>query len=169
MANTAKPVALPISAAEPTSSATIAVQTGQAIGFAKSRVEEMSTKSREAMEMGLKSVDAVATMSRGNVDAIVEASRVAAGAFEAISKEVADYSKQRVERTTSAARAMTQAQSLPELLQLQGDFARAEFAAAIAETTRLSQTVFATLGAIFEPLQQQAMAAAQSKDAPKNR
>lgn len=168
MAHNVKAAAAPTPAAEPALQAPMAIQADQAISIAKSRLEEIATKTREAMEMGLKSVDAVATLSRGNVDAMLESSRVAAGAFEAITMEVADYSKQRVERTTSAARALTQAQSVQEMLQLQGEFARAEFTAAVAETTCLSRAIFATLGAIFEPLQQQALSAARTKDTSKD-
>lgn len=154
--------------AQPTPVAMLTTSAEQAMTIAKTRFEDIATKSREAMELGMKAVDVAATRSRGNVDVLLESSRVASGAFEAIAKEVAEYFKQRVERTTSAARALTQAKSVPELVQMQGDFARAEFAAAISETTRFSQAMFAAVSAIFAPLQQQAMAAAQTADPSKD-
>ena len=168
MANNTKAANPAAPSAEPAPATMMTTQTQQAITFANSRFEDFASKSREAMDLGLKSVDIAATMCRGNVDALLESSRVASGAFEAIAKDVADYSKQRVERTTSAARALTQAKSVPELVQMQGDFARAEFAAAIAETARLSQAMFGAMSAIFEPLKQQAIATAHIADPSKD-
>ena len=164
MANTTK-AATP---AEPTTQATpVAMMTTsaeQALTIAKARFDDIATKSREAMEMGLKAVDVAAATSRSNVDALLESSRMASGALEAIARDVANYAKQRADRTTAAARALTEAKSVPELVQMQGDFARAEFAAAIGETARLSQAMFAAMGGIFAPLQQQALAAAKSME-----
>jgi phasin family protein len=167
MANTAKPAAS--SAAEPTAAATavtaLTAQADQAIGFAKNSLEQVTAKSREAMEQGLKAMDTVTSMSNGNVDALLESSRAASGAFQSIAEEVAQYSKQSVERTTAAVRAMADAKTVPELIQVQSDFARTEFAAAIAETTRLAQTVFATMTAIAAPLQSRVMAVVPTKEA----
>lgn len=168
MANNTKAATPAEPATQPTPVAMMTASSEQAMTIAKARFEDIATKSREAMELGLKAVDGAAAASRGNVDALLESSHVASGAFEAIAKEVADFSKQRVERTTSAVRALTQAKSVSELVQLQGDFARAEFAATIAESTRLSQAMFAAVGAMFAPLQQQAMAAVETADPSKD-
>ena len=164
MANNAKAATPAEPATQPTPVAMMTASSEQAMTIAKARFDDIATKSREAMEMGLKAVDVAAATSRGNVDALLESSRMASGALEAIARDVADYAKQRADRTTAAARALTEAKSVPELVQMQGDFARAEFAAAIGETARLSQAMFAAMGGIFAPLQQQALAAAKSME-----
>ncbi len=164
MANNAKADTPAEPATQPTPVAMMTASSEQAMTIAKARFDDIATKSREAMEMGLKAVDVAAATSRGNVDALLESSRMASGALEAIARDVADYAKQRADRTTAAARALTEAKSVPELVQMQGDFARAEFAAAIGETARLSQAMFAAMGGIFAPLQQQALAAAKSME-----
>lgn len=144
--------------------ALITTQTDQAIKQAKANVEQMAVKSREVIEQNLKTVNLVTEMTRGNVDALLESSRVASGGLQSIAQEVADYSKRALERTASAAHSLTQAKTAPELIQLQNEFARAEFNAAIAEVAKLSEAMFKTMTAVFEPLQKQAMAAAQIKD-----
>ena len=164
MANNAKADTPAEPATQPTPVAMMTASSEQAMTIAKARFDDIATKSREAMEMGLKAVDVAAATSRGNVDALLESSRMASGALEAIARDVADYAKQRADRTTAAARALTEAKSVPELVQMQGDFARAEFAAAIGETARLSQAMFAAMGGIFAPLQQQALATAKSME-----
>jgi hypothetical protein len=81
-----------------------------------------------------------------------------------IAQEVADYGKQTFERTTAAGQTMARARTAPELIQLQTEFARTEFTTAIAEYSKLSQTMFQTMTAMFEPLQKQAITAAQIRD-----
>jgi len=144
--------------------AMMTAQTEQGIAMAKANFEQIAAKSREAMEQSLKTVDSITEMARGNVDALLESSRLASGGFQAIARDVAEYSKQSMERTTSAARTLSTAKTAPELIQLQSEFARAEFASAIAEISKLSQKMFKTMTVVFEPLQKQAMAAAQVKD-----
>ena len=168
MANNAKTADPAAATAQPAPAAMLTTSAQQAMTMAQTRFKDVAAKSREAMEMGLKAVDVAAATSRSNVDALLESSRMASGALEAIARDVADYAKQRADRTTAAARALTEAKSVPELMQMQGDFARAEFAATIAESTRLSQAMFAAVGAMFAPLQQQAMAAAQAVDPSKD-
>lgn len=140
------------------------VQTEQAIRQSKATFEQIATNSRAAMEQSLKAVNAITTMTRGNVEALLESSRLASGGIQTIAHEIANYSKRTLERTTSAARALTLAKTAPELMQLQNEFARVEFDNAVSEVSTLSETMFETMTAIFEPLQKQAIAAAQIKD-----
>jgi hypothetical protein len=147
-----------------TPAAMMTAQTEQAITMAKDSFEQVATRSREAMEQGMKTVNVVTEMTRGNVEAFLESSRAASSGLQVIAQEVTEYTKESMERTASAARAMTQARTAPELIKLQSEFARAEFVTAIAEYTKLSQTMFQTMSAIFEPLQKQALTAAQIKD-----
>lgn len=161
MNNTTKKNAEPVT---PSSAALMTAQTEQAITMAKSSFEQVATKSREAMEQSMKTVGTVTEMTRGNVDALLESSRTAAGGIQVIAQEVADYGKQTFERTTAAGRTMALARTAPELFHLQSEFARTEFTTAIAEYSKLSQAMFQTMTAMFEPLQKQAITAAQIKD-----
>lgn len=146
------------------SAAMMTAYTDQAIKQAKANFELIAAKSREAMEQSLKTFNVVTEMTRGNVDALLESSRAASGGLQTIAQEVADHSKRTLERAASAARNLTQAKTTPELIELQSEFARAEFKNAIVEITILSESMFKTMAAIFEPLEKQAMAAAQIKD-----
>jgi hypothetical protein len=148
--------------------AMMTAQTEQAITMAKASFEQVANKSREAMAQNLKTVDVITEMTRGNFDALLESSRVASGGFQVIAQDVAAFSKHSMERTAAAAKSLSQAKTAPELMQLQGEFARAEFGTAIAEMTKLSQAMFTTMTAVFEPLQKQAVIAAQIKDVLKD-
>lgn len=146
------------------SGAVITAQTEQAIELAKTNFEKIATHSRDAIEQSLKTVNVVTGMTRGNVDALLESSRLASSGIQEIAKEIAAYSRNSLDRTASAARAMMVAKTSPELTKIQGEFARREFESAISEVSSLSETMFETMSAIFEPLQKQALAAAQISD-----
>ena len=164
MPNQTKKNAEAVPAAMANAAAMMTAQTEQAINLAKASFEQIAIQSREAMEQSLKTVSVVTEMTRGNVEALLESSRAASGGMQAIAQEVADYSKQTSERTTTVARSLALAKTAPELMKMQSEFAQSEFATAIAEVSKLSQTMFQTMTAIFEPLQKQAITAAHIKD-----
>lgn len=143
---------------------TMTLQSEHAISMAKEGFEQMSKLSQQAMEQGLNSVNAITEMSRGNVDALLASSRAATGGLQAIAAEVAEFSKRSFDRTTSAAQDLGRARTAPDVMKLQTAFAKNEFASAIAEYSKLSQTMFATMSAMFEPLQKRAVTAAQIAD-----
>lgn len=125
----------------------------------KATFEQVATKSREAIEHGMKSVDEMAGMARGNVEAMLASSRAATSGIEAIAREVADFSRKTFEETTAAARAMTTVKTPNELMQLQNDFAKTQFDAAVAEMSKLSETMVKLMGEVFEPMQARAAVA----------
>jgi hypothetical protein len=141
-------------------------QTEQAIVLAKANFEYIAHKSREAMEQSIQTANFLAIMTRGNVDALLASSRVATGSLQSMANEVADYSKTTLERTTAAARALQQAKSATELMELQSAFARTEFTSAISEVLKLSEAMFQTMTAVFEPLQKQAVESLAMKQLP---
>lgn len=139
---------------------TMSGQAETAMAQGKATFEQVASKSREAIEHGMKSVDEIAGMARVNVEAMLASSRAAAQGIEAIAREVADFSRKSFEETTAAARAMTTVKTPNELMQLQNDFAKTQFDAAVAEMSKLSETMVKLMGEVFEPMQARAAAAA---------
>ena len=133
--------------------------TENAMAQGKATFEQVATKSREAIEHSMKSVDEMAHMARGNVEAMLASSRAAAQGIESIAREVADFSRKTFDETTAAARAMTTVKTPNELMQLQNDFAKTQFDAAVAEMSKLSETMVKLMGEVFEPMQARAAVA----------
>lgn len=139
-------------------------QAEQAITMAKASFDHMATKSKDAMEKGIKTVNAMTEMNRGNVEALLDSSRVAMSGLQVMASNVADYSRQSFERANAVAPSIARARTVPELMQLQYDVARAEFANAVAEYSKLSQSMFQTMSAMLEPLQKRVVSVAEIKD-----
>jgi phasin family protein len=138
---------------------TMTNQTENAMAQGKATFEQVASKSREAIEHGMKSVDEMAGMARGNVEAMLASSRAAAQGIEAIAREVSDFARKSFEETTAAARAMTTVKTPNELMALQNDFAKTQFDAAVAEMSKLSETMVKLMGEVFEPMQARATVA----------
>ena len=140
------------------------MQTEEAIAMAKAAFEQGATASHVAIERALKTVDAITGMSRGNVDALLQSSRIASGGLQTIAQDVADFTRSNLDKTTAAAQELTRAKTAPELMTLQSEFAKNQFNTAISEVTRLSEAMYKMMADIFEPLQRQALIAAQITD-----
>ena len=132
-----------------------------AMAQGKATMEQVAAKSREAAEQGMKSLDELSQMARGNVEAMLASSRAATAGLEAIAHQVADFSRKSFEETTAAARAMTTVKTPNELMQLQNDFAKTQFDHAVAEMSKLSETMVKLMGEVFEPIQKSATAATE--------
>ena len=131
------------------------IKTGTETAYAngKAALDQVTTKSKEAIESGMKSLDEMTAMARGNVEALLASTRAATSGLESIAHQVADFSRKHFEETTAAARAMTTVKTPNELMQLQNDFAKTQFDAAVSEMSKMSETLVKLAGEVFEPMQ----------------
>lgn len=90
--------------------------------------------------------------ARGNVEAMMASARVATKASEMLGTEAADYSRKSVESATAAFKSFASVKSPTELFQLQSDYAKASFDSAVAEASKLSETMMKLAGEIAQPL-----------------
>jgi phasin family protein len=103
----------------------------------------------------------LADLTRANVEALVESSRVTAEGARAIGQDVVARGRESVEQTAGAIRTLAEAKSPTEYLQLQGDFARASFDRMVAESSRLTESLVKLAGEAIQPLSNRATANAE--------
>jgi phasin family protein len=121
---------------------------------ANERSQEMARKSQKVAEE-------LADLARANVEAVVEASRVAAEGARSIGQDMVASSRGGVEQAADVIRSLAEAKSPTEYLQLQSDFARASFDRAVAETSKLTESLVKLAGEAFQPLSNRATANAE--------
>lgn len=121
---------------------------------ANERGQELAKKSQKVAEE-------LADLARANVEAIVEAGRVATEGARSIGQDVVAKQRDSFEQAADAIRSLAEAKSPTEYLQLQGDFARASFDRAIAETSKLTESMVKLAGEAFQPLSNRASANAE--------
>ena len=122
---------------------------------------DANERSQDLVKRSQKVAEELADLARANVEAIVEAGRVAAEGAKSIGQDVVATGRDGVEQAADAIRSLAEAKSPTEYLQLQGEFARASFDRAVAESSRLTESLVKLAGEAFQPLSNRATANAE--------
>ena len=118
-------------------------------------------RSQDLAQRTQRVAEELADLTRANVEAMVEAGRVAAEGARSIGQDVVASGRDGVEQAADAIRSLAEAKSPTEYMQLQGDFARASFDRAVAETSKLTEAMVKLAGEAFQPLSNRATANAE--------
>jgi phasin family protein len=124
-------------------------------------LEEATERSQELVKRSQKVAEELADLARANVEAVVEAGRVAAEGARSIGQDVVAKQRDGFEQAADAIRSLAEAKSPTEYLQLQGEFARASFDRAVAESSKLTESLVKLAGEAFQPLSNRASANAE--------
>jgi len=122
---------------------------------------EANERSQELVKRSQKVAEELADLARANVEAVVEAGRVATEGARTIGQDVVAKQRDGFEQAADAIRSLAEAKSPTEYLQLQGDFARASFDRAVAESSKLTESLVKLAGEAFQPLSNRASANAE--------
>ena len=122
---------------------------------------DSAERSQELVQRSQKVAGELAELTKANVEALVEAGRVATEGARSIGQDVVASSRDGVEQAADAIRSLAEAKSPTEYLQLQSEIARASFDRAVAETSKLAESFVKLAGEAFQPLSNRATANAE--------
>ena len=112
-------------------------------------------------QRGQKVAEELADLARANVEAIVEAGRVASEGTRALTQDAVSSSREGFEKAADAIRALAEAKSPTEYLQLQGEIARTSFDRFVAEGSKITESMVKLAGEAFQPISNRASANAE--------
>jgi phasin family protein len=115
-------------------------------------------RSEEAVKRSRKAAEELADLYRGNLDAVVEAGKIAASGTQSIGQELVAKSRDSMEQTANTVRTFAEAKSPTELLQLQSDFVRSAFDRFVEDSSALTESFVKLAGEAFQPLSNRASA-----------
>jgi phasin family protein len=139
-----------------------AAETGQvAADQIRTAFGDINARAKTAAEKSAKIVEEFADITRGNVEALVASSKIAAKGVESLGQDAAEYSRKSFEDASAALKSFAEVKSATDLFRLQGDFARSAFDAAVAESARLSETMLKLAGEVAEPINSRYTVAAE--------
>jgi phasin family protein len=118
----------------------------------KNAFGDVNERAKVAFEKGSKLVEEFADLTRGNVEAFVASSKVAAKGVETLSQEAAEFGRKSFEDASAAFKNFAEVKSATDLFKLQSDFARSAFDAAVAESAKVSEAVLKIAGDVAEPI-----------------
>jgi len=131
-------------------------QTSKAADMATDQIKtvlgEANARAKTAMEKSAKIIEEFADLSRGNVEAMVASSKLAAKGVEGLSQDAANYSRKSFEDASAIFKSFADVKSPTDFFKLQGDYARSAFDSAVAQSARMSETVLKLAGDVAEPL-----------------
>jgi len=122
---------------------------------------DINERAKAAAEKSAKLVEELADLTRGNVEALVASSKIAAKGVETMSQDAAEYSRKSFEEASAVLKSFAEVKSATDFFKLQGDFARSAFDAAVAESARVSETVLKLAGEVAEPINSRYSVAAE--------
>jgi len=123
--------------------------------------ETMQAKAEDAMGKGKQAFDDMTAFGQGNVEAMVESTRVAFKGMEAMAQARAAFAKQSFDATVQTLKSMAEVRSPADLFKLQGEYLRTSMDALVAETSRSTEATLKLVGEIAQPIQNRVAIAAE--------
>jgi len=119
---------------------------------------EATERGEEAVKRSRKAAEEFADLHRSNIDAFVEAGRIAVGGAQTIGQDIVAKSRDNMEQAANTVRSFAEAKNPTDLLQLQSDFARTAFDRFVEESSNLTESVVKLAGEAFQPISNRASA-----------
>nr|WP_294847686.1 TIGR01841 family phasin [uncultured Sphingomonas sp.] len=95
-------------------------------------------------------------LAKANVEAFVEAGKIATKGARTIGQDVLASGRDGIEQASDAVKTLAEAKSPTEFFQIQSELARASFDRMVAESSKLTERVVKLAGEAVEPLQTRA-------------
>lgn len=127
---------------------------------AKARLQSIATefndKAKVAVEKSTKLVEELSEITKGNVEALVESSKIAAKGAETLGQSAAEYGRQSFERSSATFKSFASVKSPTEFFQLQSEVLTSTFDSLAAEAAKTSEAFLKLAGDIAQPLSSRA-------------
>lgn len=159
----------PVAAAAPTASQkeiftvenTIKTATDKVQEQAKALFADVNDRAKTAVEKGTKLVEEFNEFSKGNVEAIVESSKIAAKGIETFGQDAAEYSRKHFEGATAALKSLSSVKTPSDFFKLQSDYVRSAFDSIVAETSKNTESLVKLAGEVAQPISNRVALAAE--------
>jgi phasin family protein len=152
LSNPTAEVPAAITSEETTMATTIENMTQTATDKTQAAFADMSGRAQDAMQKSTKLFADWNDFNKGNVEALVESSKLAFAGMQTMAQDGAAAMRKRFEDATEAARTMTSVKSPTEFVKLQGDYVRQQFDGLVAETSRSTESMMKLMGEVAQPV-----------------
>jgi len=113
---------------------------------------EANDRAKAAMEKGAKAFEDINEFNKGNVEALVESSKIAAKGFETLGQSAADYARKSFEGATATLKSLSSIKSPTDFFKLHSDYVRTSFDSMVAETSKTTEAVLKLAGEVAQPI-----------------
>ncbi len=117
---------------------------------------EAGSKGQEALEKSRRTAEELTELTRANVEAMVEAGKIAATGAKTVGEEALQRAREGLELNVSEFKSLAQAGSPSEFFQLQSEIARSNFDRMVASFSQLTESTVKLAGEAIQPLSNRA-------------
>ena len=123
----------------------------KATASAESALENGAAALKTGLEKALKGYDAFLGYGKETAEAVMKSATVAGKSAETINSEIYSFSKQSIEDTVAATKAVMGSKSVHEAFEFQTDFAKSAFESYVAELSKISELATAATKDSYAP------------------
>jgi len=124
-------------------------------------VTDMNTRAKAAMEKGTQAFAELNEFNKGNVEALVESSKIAATGLQTLGQGYADYARRQFEGTTAAFKSFAGVKSPTDFFKLHSEFVKGQFDSLVAETSKNTEAMIKLAGDVAKPISNRVAVAAE--------
>ncbi|GAA3996373.1 phasin family protein [Sphingomonas humi] len=117
---------------------------------------DAGSRGQEVIEKGRKTAEDFAELTRANVDAAVEAGKIAASGAKTVGEDALQRVRQGLEQNVAEFKTLAQASSPTEFFQLQSEIAKQNFDRMVASLSQLTEASVKLAGEAIQPLSNRA-------------
>jgi phasin family protein len=122
---------------------------------------DMNDRTKGVVERSTKLVEEANDFAKGNVEALVESSRIAAKGLETLGQDAAEYGRKSFESATAAMKTLATVKSPAEFFKLHNDYVRGVFDSYVAEASKNTEAMMKLAGDAAQPLSNRFAVAAE--------
>ena len=119
---------------------------------AQAFIGDINERTKNMSERSTRIIEEMTDLARGNVEAIVTSSKVAARGIETLSQEAAEFGRKSFEEASATVRTFAEVRSATDFFRLQSEFAKSQFDSLVAESSKMSEAVLKLAGEVAEPI-----------------
>ncbi|MDV6332769.1 TIGR01841 family phasin [Asticcacaulis sp. 201] len=131
----------------------------------KSNFDKYTTAGNQAFKDGVEktlgALNEVNGLAKGNVEAVVESLTAATKGAETVGAQAIAFSKKNWEEAVAAAKTLSGAKSVQEVIELQSKYAKSSMEAYVSEMNLLTETLSASFKDTFKPINARMTAAVE--------
>jgi phasin family protein len=124
-------------------------------------IADMNTRAKAAMEKGTKAFEQINEFNKGNVEALVESSKIAAKGLETLGQGYAEYARKQFEGMTATMKSFAGVKSPTDFLKLHSEFVKGQFDSMVAETSKNTEAFIKLAGDVAKPISNRVAVAAE--------
>ena len=131
---------------------TVKATTEQVTEKATEFLADVRVKATEAAEKGKKMAADAVEFSKANIEAMIEAGKIAAQGAQDMGKTNVEFAKSNFAEMQVAVKEITAVKSPTDFVKLQGDYARKSFDVAVAQASKNTEAMVKLVSDMFQPI-----------------